>query len=285
MGTDNVTVGGLTIEGQSVELAEKLSAQFSSGVGDGLLGLAFGSINTVKPKSVATPVENMIAQSDIPKTSELFTAYLGSYKDKNDPDHGVSFYTFGYIDETALAGQTPWYCPIDSSQGFWQFKSRTASVNSTKIDRAGNTAIADTGTTLALVDDDTCAAIYKAIPGAKYSSREQGYIFPSDTAVDKLPVVSFDVGGKEFAVQKEDLAFASVGNGMTYGGIQSRGDLPFDILGDTWLKGIYAVSPLSWNMCKSMLILDCRSSIKAAGASAQLYALILRRTLRFLNEQ
>lgn len=152
VGTDNVTVGGLTIKNQSIELAKNLSAQFASGVGDGLLGLAYGTINTVTPKPVTTPVENMIAQSDIPKSSELFTAYLGSYKDQNDPDHGVSFYTFGYLDQTALAGQTPYYTPIDNSNGFWQFKSRTASVGSNKIQRAGNTAIADTGTTLALVD-------------------------------------------------------------------------------------------------------------------------------------
>lgn len=166
----------------------------------------------------------------------------GSYKDKNDPDHGISFYTFGYIDETALAGQTPYYTPIDNSKGFWQFKSTMASINGKKIDRSGNTAIADTGTTLALVDDKLCQAIYDAIPGSKYDEQQQGYLFPSNTAVDKLPVVAFDVGGREFAVQKEDLAFADANNGMTYGGIQSRGDLPFDILGDTWLKAIYAVS-------------------------------------------
>ncbi|KAL9000588.1 MAG: hypothetical protein Q9169_000881 [Polycauliona sp. 2 TL-2023] len=241
VGRDNVTIGGLTIENQSIELAEKLSASFVSGVGDGLLGLGFGSINTVRPKPVATPVENMIAQRDIPKDSELFTAYLGSYKDKNDVDGGASFYTFGYIDKVALGGQTPWYCPIDSSNGFWQFKSTTASVGAKKITRTGNTAIADTGTTLALVDDELCKAIYGSIPGAQYDSDQQGYLFPSDTTLDELPVVSFDVGGREFAVQKEDLAFASAGNGMTYGGIQSRGDLGFDILGDTWLKGIYAI--------------------------------------------
>ncbi|KAI4133096.1 MAG: hypothetical protein LQ338_000361 [Usnochroma carphineum] len=241
VGTDNVNVGGLVIKNQSIELAKQLSTQFASGVGDGLLGLAFGSINTVTPKPVATPVENMIAQSDIPKASELFTAYLGSYKDKNDPDHGISFYTFGYIDETARAGQEVWYTPVDNSQGFWQFKSTTASVGSKKITRAGNTAIADTGTTLALVDDSLCQAIYDAIPGAKYDDQQQGYVFPSNTTVDNLPVVSFDVGGKEFAVQKEDLAFADAGNSMTYGGIQSRGDLTFDILGDTWLKAIYAI--------------------------------------------
>ncbi len=241
VGTDNITIGGLTVENQSIELAKTLSPQFISGVGDGLLGLGFCSINTVTPKPVATPVENMIAQSDIPKTSELFTAYLGSYKDENDVDRGASFYTFGYIDQVALGGQTPWYCPIDNSNGFWQFKSITASVGSKKIIRAGNTAIADTGTTLALVDDALCAAIYYAIPGARYDSNQQGYLFPSNTTLDKLPVVSFDVGGKEFAIQKEDLAFAPAGKNMTYGGVQSRGDLPFDILGDTWLKGIYAV--------------------------------------------
>ncbi|KAL8720514.1 MAG: hypothetical protein Q9225_002636 [Loekoesia sp. 1 TL-2023] len=241
VGTDNVNIGGLVVEGQSIELAKALSAQFASGVGDGLLGLAFGSINTVTPKPVPTPVESMIAQKDIPKTSELFTAYLGSYKDKNDPDHGISFYTFGYIDEKALAGQTPYYTPIDNSQGFWQFKSTTASINGKKVNRSGNTAIADTGTTLALVDDNLCQAIYDAIPGAKYDDQQQGYLFPSNTTVDKLPVVAFDVGGKEFAVQKEDLAFADAGNNMTYGGIQSRGDLSFDILGDTWLKAIYAI--------------------------------------------
>lgn len=217
VGTDNVNIGNLVIKNQSIELAKQLSAQFTSGVGDGLLGLAFGSINTVSPKPVATPVENMISQTDIPKSAELFTAYLGSYRDKNDPDHGISFYTFGYIDETARAGQEIYYTPIDNSQGFWQFKSTTASVGSKKIARAGNTAIADTGTTLALVDDTLCKAIYDAIPGAKYDEGQQGYLFPSNTTVNNLPIVSFDVGGKEFAVQKEDLAFADAGNGMVSG--------------------------------------------------------------------
>ena len=222
VGSDNVTIGGLTIEGQSIELAKTLSPRFASGRGDGLLGLAYRSINTVTPKPVATPVENMIAQSDIPKSSELFTAYLGSYKDKDDPDHGVSFYTFGYLDEAALAGRTPYYTPIDNSKGFWEFESTTASVGSKKIRRPGNTAIADTGTTLALTDDDLCQAIYDEIPGAMYNERQQGYVFPSNTlTADRLPVISFDVGGREFAVQKEDLAFADAGNNMTYGGKHS----------------------------------------------------------------
>ena len=242
VGTDVVNIGGLIIQNQAIELAKTLSTQFQQDSSDGLLGLAWGSINTVTPTPVQTPVENMISQNDIPKTSELFTANLGSVKDANDPDKGESFYTFGYIDEDALGGQTPYYTPVDNSQGFWMFNSTSAVVAGKTIERSGNTAIADTGTTLALVDDATCKAIYAAIPGGKYDSTQQGYIYPSNTSVAKLPVVSFAVGGQQFALQKEDLGFADAGSGMTYGGIQSRGSMTFDILGDVFLKSIYAVS-------------------------------------------
>ena len=247
VGTDVVNLGGLIIQNQAIELANTLSTQFQQDSSDGLLGLAFGSINTVTPKSVQTPVENMISQNDIPKTSELFTAKLGSFKDANDPDKGESFYTFGYIDQATLGSKTPYYTPVDKSQGFWMFDSTSAVVAGKTIPRSGNKAIADTGTTLALIDDTTCKAIYDAIPGGKYDSSQQGYIYPSNTPADKLPVVSFAVGGKQFPLQKEDLGFADAGNGMTYGGIQSRGSMTFDILGDVFLKSIYAVRHLTFS--------------------------------------
>ncbi|UPX12926.1 uncharacterized protein EKO05_0003458 [Ascochyta rabiei] len=244
VGTDSVTLGGLCIENQAIELATKLSAQFTKSAGDGLLGLAFGKINSVKPKAVATPVENMIYQDDIHKDQELFTCYLGSWRDKQDADKGESFYTFGYIDQEVLdrcGVKEPYYVGIDTSKGFWQFASPSASINGKIIDRGANTAIADTGTTLALVSDDLCKQIYEAIPGAKFDEKNQGWIFPIGTPLDKLPRVTFAVSDKQFEVQKEDLGFARVGNGMQYGGIQSRGNSRFDILGDTWLKAVYAI--------------------------------------------
>ncbi|KAK7184986.1 eukaryotic aspartyl protease [Paraphaeosphaeria sporulosa] len=218
VGTDNVTLGGLCVENQAIELASKLSPQFIKGAGDGLLGLAFGKINTVKPKAVKTPVESMIDQDDIEEGEELFTCYLGSWRDKDEEDQGESFFTFGYIDEDVVkrCGTEMHYVPIDSSKGFWQFKSESAIVNGRIIDRTGNTAIADTGTTLALV-------------------------FPVDTPAEALPKVTVAVGDKQFEIQKEDFGFAKCGNGMQYGGIQSRGDSTFDILGDTWLKAVYVV--------------------------------------------
>ena len=244
VGTDNINIGGLVIKQQAVELANTLSSQFLQGEGDGLLGLAWGGINTVTPKKVHTPVENMISQEDIPKDQELFTCHLGTTKATDDADRKESFYTFGYIDQDSLGGQEASYVAIDNSQGFWQFPSTTVTIAGSQFTRPDNTAIADTGTTLALVDDAICAKIYDAIPGGKYDSTQQGYVFPTSTPTDQLPVVSFAVGDKEFSVNVNDLAFADAGDGLSYGGIQSRGDLSFDILGDTWLKGIYAVSCL-----------------------------------------
>ncbi|KAF3047909.1 hypothetical protein E8E11_003171 [Didymella keratinophila] len=244
VGTDNVNLGGLCVENHAIELASKLSSQFMKSAGDGLLGLAFGKIDTVKPKGVATPVENMITQDDIQEDQELFTCYLGSWRDKDEEDKGESFYTFGYIDQEVLdrcGVLEPHWVGIDTTKGFWQFASPSASINGKIIDRGPNTAIADTGTTLALVSDDLCKEIYGAIPDAKFDEKSQGWVFPIGTPVDKLSKVTFAVGDKQFEVQKEDLGFAKVGNGMQYGGIQSRGDSKFNLLGDTWLKAVYAI--------------------------------------------
>jgi hypothetical protein len=46
VGTDTVTVGGTTVTTQAIELANTISSEFQQDAADGLLGLAFSSINT-----------------------------------------------------------------------------------------------------------------------------------------------------------------------------------------------------------------------------------------------
>ncbi|KAH7146857.1 aspartic peptidase domain-containing protein [Dactylonectria estremocensis] len=243
-GSDNVTIGGLTIESQTVELASKLSQQFARGTGDGLLGLAFPPINTVMNNGNSdpadTPVVNMMKQGDIPKEAQLFTSAFYSQRDANSPE---SFYTFGYIDTDLVSssGEEITWTDIDSSQGFWMFPSASASVNGKIIKLSGNKAIADTGTTLVLVSDEVCEALYNAIPGATYDSTQQGYVFPTSTKVEDLPEFKVAIGDKQFVIQPEDLAFAPADNNNWYGGVQSRGNMSFDILGDAFLKSVYAI--------------------------------------------
>lgn len=60
-------------------------------------------------------------------------------------------------------------------------------------------------------------------------SSQGGYVYPSDAAV---PDVEFAVGDTLFKVNADDFSLGDAGSGMLFGGIQSRGDNPFDILGD-----------------------------------------------------
>ncbi|KAL5603634.1 hypothetical protein FOVSG1_006384 [Fusarium oxysporum f. sp. vasinfectum] len=218
--------------------------QFAQGTGDGLLGLAFPQINTVMTNwnsdPADTPVVNMIKQGDIPEEAELFTSAFYSQRDANSPE---SFYTFGFIDTglVSSSGEEITWTAIDSSDGFWMFPSASVSVNGKTIHRSGNKAIADTGTTLVLVSDEVCEALYDSIPGATYNSTQQGYVFPRSTKVEDLPEFKVAIGDKQFVIQSQDLAFAPADKHNWYGGIQSRGNLTFDIFGDSFLKSVYAI--------------------------------------------
>ena len=83
--SDKVAVGGTTVEAQAVELATTISDEFVQSSGDGLLGLAFSSINTVTPTSQKTFFDNALASLDAP----LFAVDLK----KGQP----GTYDFGFI--------------------------------------------------------------------------------------------------------------------------------------------------------------------------------------------
>lgn len=76
--------------------------------------------------------------------------------------------------------------------------SASYTLNGKTIERSGNQAILDTGTTLALVDDDTVSKIYGAIKGAKYDQNQGGWLYPSSATV---PSVAFAVGETLYKVK------------------------------------------------------------------------------------
>lgn len=138
---DTVVVGGVTATSQAVEAATSISSQFASGQGDGLVGLAFSSINTVTPNAATTFFDTVSSSL----AADLFTARLR----KGTP----GTYDFGYIDNAKYSGQI-YYTSVDNSQGFWGFTPDSYSVGSTQGSATIGSAIADTGTTLLLLPDD-----------------------------------------------------------------------------------------------------------------------------------
>ncbi|BFZ56710.1 hypothetical protein PYCC9005_003758 [Savitreella phatthalungensis] len=118
VGHDTLWLGGIAVKSQAVQRASFVSQDFfSDASATGLLGLAFGKLNTVKPQRVATPMENLIAQGRL--AQPLFTAKL---VDGTVAQGSGGHFTFGFIDQDAFVGQLS-YTPVDTSAGFWEVNS------------------------------------------------------------------------------------------------------------------------------------------------------------------
>lgn len=228
VGYDQVTIGGVTAAKQAVELATSVSGSFIQDTNnDGLVGLAFGTINTIEPRAQATFFENVMQQLDQP----VFTARLRH----NAP----GTYTFGTIDKSEYTGDIH-YTPINTEHGFWQFESPTYSIGGqTRQCTTCSAAIADTGTSLMLLDADIVKAYYAQVDGATNSPFQGGYTYPCDTT---LPDLGVAVGtGYTATIKGADLTYAEIGRGKCFGGLQSNAGQGIQILGDVFLKQFLAV--------------------------------------------
>ncbi|EFQ33654.1 eukaryotic aspartyl protease [Colletotrichum graminicola] len=224
--SDVVSVGGLSVSGQAVEVAQTVSDEFSQDSdNDGLLGLGFSSINTVSPNQQTTFFDTATPQLSSP----VFTADLKHNK--------AGKYNFGYIDNSAYTGSIT-YTSVDNSQGFWGFTSSGYQVGSSSFTKKSYEGIADTGTTLLLLPDSIVKAYYKQISGAKYDSSQGGYVFPCAATP---PSFTFGVGSARITVPGSYMNFEAVSSSSCYGGIQSNSDIGFTIFGDIALKAAFVV--------------------------------------------
>lgn len=222
--TDTVTVGGVTASKQAVEAAQKISSQFQQDTdNDGLLGLAFSSINTVSPRAQKTFFDNVKSSLDQP----LFAVAL---------KHGApGVYDFGFTDSSKYTGSIA-YTSVDSSQGFWSFTVDRYTAGSKS--GAGFDGIADTGTTLLLLDDSVVSDYYSGVSGARNDYNAGGYVFDCST---DLPDFSVTIGDYTATVPGSLINYGSSGDGSCLGGIQSNSGIGFSIFGDIFLKSQYVV--------------------------------------------
>ncbi|KAH6661029.1 aspartic peptidase domain-containing protein [Truncatella angustata] len=222
VGTDTVDIGGATVTQQAVELATAVSKSFVQDTNNnGLLGLAFSKLNTVKPAQQKTFFDNVMPSLAEP----LFTADLRA--------NAVGAYEFGRVDNTKFTGQMTWV-PINTTQGFWQFSSESFAVNGGQAQQgtSGGQAIADTGTTLILADPTAVSAYYSQVSGAVNDAQAGGFVFPCNT---QMPDLQLDVGGTMATVKGSDINFAQVDNTNCFGGVQASPANLF-IYGDIFFK-------------------------------------------------
>ncbi|KAG0168739.1 hypothetical protein DFQ28_002580 [Apophysomyces sp. BC1034] len=224
LGTDTVRLGDLAITGQTIELAKQISGNFEDGSIDGLLGLGFNTITSVR--GTKTPVDNLISQKLIDKP--IFGVYLGKQS-----EGGGGEYVFGGYNKDHIAGELT-TVKVDNSQGWYSVNVASTTIGGKQVGGSFD-GILDTGTTLLLLTDSYAKKI-----AAAYGARDNGDgTFTINCDTSKLQPLQFTLGGAQFEVPSDSLIYAKQGNqciaGFGYGG------LPFAIIGDTFLKNNYVI--------------------------------------------
>lgn len=199
MYSDRVNIGGVIVPHQGVELALNASSNFKSGGIDGIVGLAFDQINTVVPIQQRTFFSNALPSLQ----SKLFTANLKR--------NATGSYTFGYIDPNQHNGPIS-YTPVDKSYGFWNFSSESWSVGTTTTQRT-LWGVADTGTTLLLVEDDVVFGYYAQVGSSYYDQTNAGIMF--DCSED-LPDFTLTINGYNAVVPGSYMSWADFGGGSQF---------------------------------------------------------------------
>lgn len=183
----------------------------------------------VQPTQQKTFFDNAIDQGVL--SSNLFTVDLK----KGAP----GTYDFGYIDDSKYTGDIH-YTQIDSSQGFWEFTGTGYGVGEGNFQEQSIDAIADTGTTLILIEDAVVEAYYGQVDGAQYDSQQGGYTFSCDA---ELPDLYLGIGDYQAKVPGSFINLSPVdSSGSTcFGGVQSSQGIGQSIYGDVFLKAFFAV--------------------------------------------
>lgn len=206
VGKDTVDIGGATVENQAIGLPNDVSQSFADDeASDGLVGLAFTSINTMLPEQQPTFLDNVAPDLDQPVlTAQLKSGAPGSYE-------------FGIIDKSKFLGDLV-KVPVDASNGFWEITSTQFAVGDgkqTPVSKGAQTAIADTGTSLMLINDEIVQAYYEQVEGSLFTAETGGFIYPCST---KLPDLYVAVGEQHLAkIPGSVVNFATVGTNTTTG--------------------------------------------------------------------
>jgi len=223
---DKVSIGDLTVNDQAVEAATSVSRTFTrDNMNDGLIGLAFSKLNTIKPTSQKTWFDNVRPQLAAP----VFTCTLKR--------RAVGTYDFGFVDKGKYRGEIVW-APIRGGKGFWDFQTTAFQVGDGPVQQYTVSAIADTGTSLWYMPRTVVDAYWEKVQGASYNQLQGGWVFPCS---GPLPDITLMMGDKKIRVPGINMNYQQISITTCFGGLQRNDRMPFSIFGDTFLKGLFVI--------------------------------------------
>lgn len=214
------------------------------------MGLAFSTLNSVKPTQQSTFFDNAKASL----TSPVFTADLRYHARESSlsltpapadripltsPLATAGTFTFGKIDTTAYKGAIT-YTPVNTAYGYWWWTSTGFAIGAGSWVAGNIDGIADTGTTLIYLPDAIVQAYYAQISGGQNNPAVGGWTF---NCAATPPAFIYGVGAARIVIPGNYMNFGAVtSDGKTcFGGLQSSAAIGVNIWGDVALKAAFVV--------------------------------------------
>lgn len=232
---DDIKLATLEALNSSVQAAQDVAPSFITQTSrDGILGLGFGNINTVKPKPQPTFFETVKDQLESPLFATALRPAGGQTPGRLD---------FGFIDHAKYKQEKLSYTPVNQSQGLWAIQLDGYTVGDlTSKQFSVETAAVDTGTSVLMLPNQIVHDYYSQIPSARNDRAMNGFIFDCD---DDIPDLSVKIGNYTATIPSDFMVYAELGEmdgEMTcYGSLQGQGGLEFSVLGHPFLKCQYVV--------------------------------------------
>jgi len=207
----------------------------------GLLGLGWQSIASSEQPPFWETLASKGALSQ-PVMGFQLTRFLND-STARPLEPGGSF-TMGFLNSSLYTGNID-YQNLVTTPSFWvlSLTSLTVQGNSVSLPSGpASYAAIDTGTTLVGGPSSVIQNIYAQIPGSQPGSGtwEGFWIYPCNTRVN----VAMSFGGPSWPVSTADFQLTQLGSGQCVGAffdINTNGNAPSWIIGDTFLKNVYSV--------------------------------------------
>ncbi|KAF9431702.1 hypothetical protein BGZ76_011804 [Entomortierella beljakovae] len=224
---DDVTLGDITIIGQSLNLVRNESEGFDDVI-DGVMGLSFGELS-----NSTTVFESMMAQKKVSRG--IFSFYLG----KKSLGGGGEV-VFGGLDMSRIEpGVEITYTNVIQAL-HWKVGFRNIIVNGYPMVDVSRgqvlPAVIDTGSTLLIIPARMSYWIHRQMIGARVFRGI--WTVPCDMIDGQI---EFDIEGKRFVVPAVDLVREATNlPGLCFSSIQSSSG-SYMIIGDVFIKNNYVV--------------------------------------------
>lgn len=218
--TDTVTVGGVTAKNQAIGVATQLSNSFADDPQDGIMGMGYESISTLKEKPF---FQTLMTDGAVAKPQFSFSLNSGS---------GSELY-LGGANSKKYQGDVEWHDVL--SESYWVLEG-DAFVDNNKANEDFY-AIIDTGTTVVVAPPSEAEEFWSKVPDSEPYAGGY-YTFPCNS----VPDVSFSFGGKKWEMDADTLNLGSTASGSQrcVGSVVGM-DVGVNawIMGDSFLKNVY----------------------------------------------